>query len=203
METTSAAAQPRLESTTNTMNMEIVDLPLRGAKLIRPRVFRDPRGFFFESYSEPRYQAAGIKEIWVQDNHSCSTKGTLRGLHYQSRPGQAKLVRVTRGVIFDVLVDIRAGSPTFGQWHGEAIDAEAHEQLYIPVGFAHGFAVLSDIAEVQYKVSTPYDGATECAIRWNDPELGVAWPIAEPILSERDKTSESFADFRARLERPR
>jgi len=180
--------------------MEIIELPLAGAKLVRPRVFRDSRGFFFESYSQPRYQAAGITETWVQDNHSCSTKGTLRGLHYQSRPGQAKLVRVTSGVIFDVIVDIRPDSPTFGRWHGEEIDAEAHEQLYLPVGFAHGFAVLSDIAEVQYKVSSPYDGATECAIRWNDPELGVAWPIAEPILSQRDQTSEFFSNFRARLE---
>ncbi len=180
--------------------MEIIDLPLAGAKLIRPRVFRDARGFFFESYSQPRYAAAGIAETWVQDNHSCSTKGTLRGLHYQSKPGQAKLVRVTLGRIFDVLVDIRPGSPTFGRWHGETIDAEAHEQLYVPIGFAHGFAVLSELAEVQYKVSSPYDGATECAIRWNDPELGVAWPITEPILSQRDQTSESFADFRKRLE---
>lgn len=180
--------------------MEIIDLPLSGAKLIRPRVFRDARGFFFESYSQPRYVAAGITETWVQDNHSCSTKATLRGLHYQSRPGQAKLVRVTRGRIFDVLVDIRPGSPTFGRWHGEQIDAEGHEQLYVPVGFAHGFAVLSDVAEVQYKVSTPYDGATECAIRWNDPELGVAWPVADPILSQRDQTSESFADFKRRSE---
>jgi dTDP-4-dehydrorhamnose 3,5-epimerase len=183
--------------------MEIIDLPLAGAKLIRPRVFRDARGFFFESYSQPRYQAAGIGETWVQDNHSASTKGTLRGLHYQSRPGQAKLVRVTTGRIFDVIVDVRPASPTFGRWHGEEIDAEAHEQLYVPIGFAHGFAVLSDTAEVQYKVSSPYDGATECAIRWNDPEIGVAWPLDEPILSARDQTSESFADFRARLERER
>jgi dTDP-4-dehydrorhamnose 3,5-epimerase len=178
--------------------MEIIDLPLAGAKLIRPRVFRDARGFFFESYSQPRYVAAGVAETWVQDNHSCSTKGTLRGLHYQSQPGQAKLVRVTLGRIFDVLVDIRPESPTFGRWHGEQIDAETHQQLYVPIGFAHGFAVLSDLAEVQYKVSSPYDGATECAIRWNDPELGVAWPVAEPILSQRDQTSESFADFRKR-----
>lgn len=183
--------------------MEIIDLPLGGAKLIRPRVFRDARGFFFESYSQSRYAAAGIGETWVQDNHSCSTKGTLRGLHYQSKPGQAKLVRVTLGRIFDVLVDIRPGSRTFGQWHGEAIDAEAHQQLYVPLGFAHGFAVLSDIAEVQYKVSSPYDATTECSIRWNDPELGVKWPSTEPILSPRDQTSESFADFRKRLESER
>lgn len=180
--------------------MEIIDLPLAGAKLIRPRIFRDARGFFFESYSQGRYHAAGIAETWVQDNHSSSTKNTLRGLHYQSTPGQAKLVRVTSGRIFDVIVDIRPGSPTFGRWHGEEIDADAHAQLYVPIGFAHGFAVLSDVAEVQYKVSSPYDGSTECAIRWNDPELGVVWPVAEPILSARDQTSESFAAFRARQE---
>src|SRR3954467_1588343 len=148
--------------------MEIIELPLAGAKLIRPRVFRDARGFFFESFSQERYRAAGMPELWVQDNHSQSCQGTLRGLHYQSTPGQAKLVRVTRGRIFDVIVDIRRGSPTFGRWHGEQVDAEQHTQIYIPIGFAHGFCVLSETAEVQYKVSAPYDAATECAIRWND-----------------------------------
>jgi dTDP-4-dehydrorhamnose 3,5-epimerase len=108
-------------------------------------------------------------------------------------------VRVTRGRIFDVLVDIRPGSPTFGKWHGVEIDAEEHTQVYIPVGFAHGFGVLSEVAEVQYKVSAPYNAATECALRWNDSEIGVVWPIAAPLLSERDQTSESFAAFKARL----
>jgi dTDP-4-dehydrorhamnose 3,5-epimerase len=179
--------------------MEVIDLPLAGAKLIRPRIFRDSRGFFFESFGADRYRAAGMPETWVQDNHSLSSRGALRGLHYQSSPGQAKLVRVTRGRIFDVLVDIRPGSPTFGQWHGVEIDAEEHTQVYIPVGFAHGFGVLSELAEVQYKVSAPYDAAHECAIRWNDPEIGVAWPISAPLLSERDQTSESFASFKARV----
>ena len=179
--------------------MEIIELPLAGAKLIRPRVFRDSRGFFFESYSEARYREAGMSEIWVQDNHSSSVQGTLRGLHYQSKPGQAKLVRVTRGRIFDAIVDIRPGSPTFGKWHAEEIDAEQHYQIYIPIGFAHGFCVLSEMAEVQYKVSNPYDGAHECAIRWNDPEIGLSWPIPEPILSERDQESEAFAAYKARV----
>ena len=179
--------------------MEIIDLPLLGAKLIRPRVFRDTRGFFFESYSEGRYRDSGMGEVWVQDNHSSSVQGTLRGLHYQSTPGQAKLLRVTRGRIFDAIVDIRPGSATFGKWHAEELDAEQHCQMYIPIGFAHGFCVLSDIAEVQYKVSSPYDGAHECAIRWNDPEIGLAWPSSTPILSERDQTSESFASFKARV----
>jgi dTDP-4-dehydrorhamnose 3,5-epimerase len=181
--------------------MQVDDLPLAGAKLIRPKVFRDSRGFFFESYSEPLYREAGMPERWVQDNHSKSGRDTLRGLHYQSKPGQAKLVRVTHGRVFDVIVDIRPESPSFGQWHGLYVDAEEHAQVYIPVGFAHGFCVLSEIAEVQYKVSTPYDGSTECAIRWNDPELGVGWPIDDPILSQRDRVSESFAAFKARLGR--
>jgi dTDP-4-dehydrorhamnose 3,5-epimerase len=192
-----------LNEHTRDSTMEVIDLPLHGAKLIRPRIFRDPRGFFFESYSEPRYRELGMPEAWVQDNHSQSCQNTLRGLHYQSTPGQAKLVRVTRGRIFDVLVDIRRASPTFGKWHGVQIDAEEHVQVYIPIGFAHGFCVLSEIAEVQYKVSAPYDGANECAIRWNDAEIGVDWPIASPILSERDKVSETFADFKARLKNTR
>jgi dTDP-4-dehydrorhamnose 3,5-epimerase len=179
--------------------METEDLPLAGAKLIRPKVFRDSRGFFLESFSAPRYAAAGMPEIWVQDNHSCSVRNTLRGLHYQSTPGQAKLLRVSHGRIFDVLVDLRPRSSTFGQWHGVNLDAEEHAQVYIPIGIAHGFCVLSDVAEVQYKVSSPYDGATECAIRWNDPELGVAWPVTEPVLSARDQVSESFAAFKARV----
>ena len=181
--------------------MEVVDLPLAGAKLIRPRVFRDARGFFFESYSQDRYVQGGMPEVWVQDNHSLSRQGTLRGLHYQSTPGQAKLVRVTRGRIFDALVDIRPASPTFGKWHGVEIDAEEHCQVYIPIGFAHGFCVLSDVAEVQYKVSAPYDGANECAIRWNDPEIGVAWRVPDPVLSERDQVSEPFSSYKARVQK--
>ncbi len=183
--------------------MEIIELPLAGAKLIRPRVFRDARGFFLESFQQDRYREAGMPELWVQDNHSLSCQGTLRGLHYQSKPGQAKLVRVTRGRIFDAIVDIRPGSATFGNWHGLEIDAEEHSQVYVPIGFAHGFCVLSETAEVQYKVSSPYDASTECAIRWNDAEIGVAWPSASAILSARDQASESFADFKARVGRPR
>jgi dTDP-4-dehydrorhamnose 3,5-epimerase len=181
--------------------MNVEDLPLAGAKFIRPKVIRDSRGFFLESFSQQRYRDAGIPEVWVQDNHSKSSKGTLRGLHYQSKPGQAKLVRVVSGRVFDVLVDIRPDSRTFGKWHGVYIDAEEHAQVYIPVGFAHGFCVLSDVAEMLYKVSTPYDAEHECSIRWNDPELGVKWPVEEPLLSTRDQTSESFAELRGRLGR--
>jgi dTDP-4-dehydrorhamnose 3,5-epimerase len=167
--------------------------------LIKPRVFGDERGFFLESFHEPRYRAAGIDVRFVQDNHSRSRKGTLRGLHYQERPGQAKLVRVSLGRILDISVDIRPSSPTFGRWHGEYLDAERHQQLYIPIGFAHGFCVVSDYAEVLYKVSNPYDAETEKTIAWNDPEIGVEWPESAPLLSDRDQKGESFADFARRI----
>lgn len=178
--------------------MQVIDLELNGLKLIRPQVFGDERGFFLESYSAPRYQAAGIDVTFVQDNHSLSVKGTLRGLHYQSSPGQAKLMRVSRGRIWDVAVDIRPDSKTFGRWQALELDDQKHEQLFIPVGFAHGFCVLSDVAEVQYKVSTPYDAKTECALSYADPELDVAWPVTSPVLSGRDLQAESFASYRAR-----
>ena len=155
----------------------------------------------FRSYQEARYEAAGISARFVQDNHARSTRGTLRGLHYQAIPGQAKLVRVVLGRVFDVAVDIRTGSPTFGKWVGVELDAETHQQLFIPVGFAHGYAVLSEVAEVEYKVTSYYDAAQELSIRWNDPEIGVAWPVAEPVLSPRDEAAESFASFRARVGR--
>jgi len=181
--------------------MEVIDFGLDGLKLVRPDVFRDDRGFFFESYNAVRYAAAGLGVPFVQDNHSRSVKGTLRGLHYQSTPGQAKLVRVTRGRIFDVAVDIRRESPTFGRWKSVELDADEHLQLFLPVGFAHGFCVLSDVAEVQYKVSSVYEPSTERAIRYDDPEIGVVWPVRDPVLSKRDQRAESFADFRRRAER--
>jgi dTDP-4-dehydrorhamnose 3,5-epimerase len=177
--------------------MECIDLPL-GLKLFRPSVFADSRGFFLETYQQRAYAAAGVDITFVQDNHSRSTKGTLRGLHYQSHPGQAKLVRVGRGRIFDVAVDIRPDSPTFGSWHGVYLDDQEHAQLLVPVGFAHGFCVVSDIADVMYKVSAPYDPKTECGLKYDDPDVGVAWPISEPLLSPRDQQAESFATYRAR-----
>jgi len=166
--------------------MQVIELPLSGLKLLKPRVIRDSRGFFIETYHQPRYREAGIDCTFVQDNHSRSTRGTLRGLHYQSSPGQAKLIRVTNGSIFDVAVDIRPDSPTFGKWHGTYVDADEHAQFFIPVGFAHGFCVVSDVADVVYKVSNVYDAATECGIRWNDPDIGVEWPLSDPLLSPRD-----------------
>lgn len=182
--------------------MEVINLKLAGLKLLKPRVFRDDRGFFFESYRKDLYREIGIDCDFVQDNHSRSVKGTLRGLHYQSSPGQAKLLRVATGRIFDVAVDIRPESPTFGEWRGVQLDAEDHCQIYIPIGFAHGFCVLSDVCDVLYKVSSNYDPRTECTIRWDDPAIGIEWPIQNPLLSARDaQHGESFADFARRMGR--
>lgn len=181
--------------------MKIFDLGLDGLKKIVPDVIRDARGFFVESYHESRYRARGILPRFVQDNHSRSVLGTLRGLHYQSKPGQDKLVRVTTGRIWDVAVDIRPQSKTFGKWEAIILDADKHEQLFVPIGFAHGFAVLSETADVEYKVSAPYDSSTECTIRYDDPELEIAWPTALPILSPRDQEGGSFADLRRNFSR--
>lgn len=179
--------------------MEITEFSISGLKRIRPTVFRDGRGFFLESYNEDRYRSIDIDCRFVQDNHSLSKKGTIRGLHYQSEPGQAKLIRVIRGLVFDVAVDLRPGSPTFGKWEGLYLDSESHEQFFIPVGFAHGFCVVSEEAEVLYKVSNLYNAATECSLKWDDPEIGVKWPITQPNLSQRDVQAESFADYRRRV----
>lgn len=162
---------------------------LEGLVLVAPSVHADARGFFVETYSHDAYRAAGIDGEFVQDNHSRSGIGTLRGMHYQRRPGQGKLVRVARGRIWDVAVDIRRGSPTFGQWEAHELDDESHRQLFVPVGFAHGFCVLSDVADVTYKVTAPYDAAEERGIAWDDPDIGIEWPVAEPILSARDRSN--------------
>jgi len=179
--------------------MNVVDLNLAGARLLTPSVFCDARGFFVETYQRSRYFELGIDVEFVQDNHSRSTQGTLRGLHYQSSPGQAKLVSVACGQIYDAIVDIRPQSPTFGQHFGCMLDDIQHQQLFIPLGFAHGFCVLSAIADVCYKVSSPYNGATECGIRFDDPALAIVWPITNPLVSDRDRSTESFADFRRRV----
>ena len=156
--------------------------------LVEPRVFPDERGFFMETYKMPDFVAAGIKENFVQDNHSRSTKGVLRGLHYQNPPfAQGKLVRAIRGEIFDVAVDIRKGSPTYGKWVGAVLSEENKNMLYIPEGFAHGFCVLSEIAEVLYKTTNVFSPQSEAGIIWNDEDLNINWPIKEPSLSEKDK----------------
>ena len=172
--------------------MEIVPLRLKGLFLIKPRVFKDERGFFFENYQRERYQKAGIDLEFIQDNAAFSKKNILRGLHYQEKPGQAKLVFAVTGSIWDVAVDIRPNSPTFGQWEALELTEENHWQFFIPVGFAHGYCVLSETAEVHYKVSAPYDFAEEKTIQWNDPSIAVAWPIQNPILSERDRTGRAL-----------
>ena len=181
--------------------MNVTPLRLSGLLLLEPKVFRDPRGFFFEPYNRERYRAAGIPDEFVQDNHSSSVRGTLRGMHFQTSPGQAKLVRVGRGKIYDVAVDIRPSSPTFGQWDGVELDSDSHRQIFVPVGFAHGFCVLSEQAEVLYKVTNVYDPKTESGFLWNDPEVGIRWPVKEPVVSERDLQAQTFATLRARLGR--
>lgn len=179
--------------------MHAEPLRLHGPKLIHPRVFADERGFFMESYHAPGFEALGLPTLWVQDNHSRSSKGTLRGLHFQAGEGQAKLVRCVRGAIWDVVVDIRPDSPTWGEWEAVELSEENKTMLFIPTGFAHGFVVLSESAEVLYKCSRVYDAALESGIAWDDPQIAVAWPIADPILSQRDRQNISLADLRAKL----
>jgi len=163
--------------------------------LISPRVFEDERGFFLESYKRSDFVAAGIKEEFVQTNHSFSTKGVIRGLHYQKNPAaQGKLVRAIAGVIFDVAVDIRSGSPTFGKWVGIELPAENKKMLYIPVGFAHGFAVLSDTAEVMYKITNEYCPEADAGIAWDDPAIGIDWRLSEPVLSDKDRANPLLKD---------
>ncbi|MBI1292150.1 dTDP-4-dehydrorhamnose 3,5-epimerase [bacterium] len=177
--------------------MRLIPLPLNGLYLLEPRVFQDARGWFFESFRSDVLRGAGLVGDFPQDNHSRSVKGTVRGLHYQSAPGQVKLVRCTIGAIWDVAVDIRRDSPTFGKWYGVELTSENRCQLYIPLGFAHGFSVLSDHAEVQYKCSAFYNAATECGLRWNDPTIGVDWKVDSPILSERDQSTPTWAEWNA------
>lgn len=179
--------------------MHVRPLALDGLLVITPKVYRDERGFFVETYSGPRYQQAGVDCKFVQDNHSRSNKHTIRGMHFQTSPGQAKLVRVVSGRIFDVAVDIRLDSPTFGQWEGVYLDAEEHAQLFVPVGFAHGFCVVSQSAEVLYKVSSLYDASTESGFAYNDADVGIQWPSPAPLVSERDTKAQSFAALRQSL----
>ena len=167
--------------------------------LLEPRVFRDERGFFFESYQEQRYRDVGITHRFVQDNHSRSTRGILRGLHAQLTHPQGKLVRAVQGTIWDVAVDIRPASPTYGKWVGEELSAENFKQLFVPPGFAHGFQVLSETAEVVYKATDYYNAPDEVSLLWNDPQLAIAWPIATPLLSAKDQVGLTFAALDARL----
>jgi dTDP-4-dehydrorhamnose 3,5-epimerase len=167
--------------------LEIVETSLPGVLLIKPRVFRDPRGFFLETYREDELAAAGVHETFVQDNHSHSSRGVLRGLHYQLRHAQAKLCRAVQGEVLDIGVDIRVGSPNFGKWVGAILSAENCHALYLPKGFAHGFAVRSETADFLYKCSAYYDAADDCGVFWSDPALGIDWDTPSPILSAKDQ----------------
>ena len=177
------------------MNVKPTRLP--GVLLIEPRVFRDDRGYFFETWSRARYAEAGLPADFVQDNLSVSRAGVLRGLHYQHPTAQGKLVGVLRGEVFDVAVDIRAGSPTFGRWEGFLLSAENGRQLYVPEGFAHGFAVTSDEAIFSYKCTAPYDPSSEGSVRWDDPDLAIDWPVRSPALAPKDAAAPSLAEVPA------
>ena len=172
---------------------------LDGLALIEPDVHGDDRGFLLETFRDDQWSELGVDIRPVQENHSRSAQNTLRGLHFQTSPGQAKLVRCMRGRIWDVAVDLRRDSPTFGQWEGHELDDETHRQLFVPIGFAHGFCVLSEVADFGYLLSSVYDAATESQIAWDDPEVGVEWPISEPLLSERDKTAPRLSEIADRL----
>ena len=173
--------------------MRVLPSDLPGVLVIEPEVHRDGRGFFLETYQAESYRAAGITGPFVQDNHSRSIGGTVRGLHLQARRPQAKLIRVIEGQIFDVAVDVRIGSPTFGQWVGVMLSAENFRQCFVPVGFAHGFCVTSAVAQVEYKCTELWDPQDEVGIAWNDPSLAISWPIERPILSERDQRHPTLA----------
>jgi dTDP-4-dehydrorhamnose 3,5-epimerase len=171
--------------------------PLPGVVVVAIQPVEDERGFFLEPWNRRDFEAAGLALDFVQEGHSRSRAGVLRGIHYQDlRAPMGKLVRCTLGAIFDVAVDLRAGAPTFGQWYGLELSAANKLQLYVPVGFGHGFAVLSEVAEVQYKMTGYYTPAAEGAVRWDDPELAIGWPVREPILSPRDRRAPLLAAYR-------
>lgn len=175
--------------------MKIIQTALPGVLILEPRVFGDERGFFMETFHAKRYAEAGVAGSFVQDNFSRSVKGTLRGLHFQQPNAQGKLVQVLAGAVFDVAVDVRRGSPTFGKWVGTELSAQNKLQLWVPPGFAHGFYVLSDFADFHYKCTALYAPETERAVVWNDPDIGIAWPLSEPPrLSAKDAAAPRLKD---------
>jgi dTDP-4-dehydrorhamnose 3,5-epimerase len=174
--------------------LNVRETTLPGVLIIEPKVFGDERGFFMETYHREAFRAAGIADVFVQDNHSRSAGGVLRGLHYQEPHAQGKLVRCTRGAIFDVAVDIRRGSPSFGRWFGLELSDANKLMLRVPPGFAHGFCALQDESDLVYKCTTLYDPAADRAILWNDPDIGIEWPIASPVLSAKDAIAPRLAD---------
>jgi dTDP-4-dehydrorhamnose 3,5-epimerase len=179
--------------------MKFIQTKLPGVVIVEPQVYRDERGFFLETYQYEKYAAGGVDATFVQDNHSRSVRHTLRGLHAQLRRPQGKLIRVIEGEIFDVAVDVRRGSPTFGKWVGEYLSAENFRQIYVPPGFVHGFCVTSATAQVEYKCTDYYDPTSEITIVWNEPSIGIVWPEglrqAEPILSKKDQQGKTLAEL--------
>jgi dTDP-4-dehydrorhamnose 3,5-epimerase len=176
--------------------MQITDTKIEGAKIVQPKVFGDARGFFLETFEKKRYQEMlDIDLDFVQDNHSRSSRGVLRGLHFQKINPQGKLVRVVRGEVFDVAVDIRPDSPTYGAWEGVILSEENKTQFWLPPGLAHGFVVLSDVADFEYKCTDYYNPANEGCLLWNDPALGIEWPLENPLLSEKDKIGKLFKEL--------
>ena len=176
--------------------MERLDTRLDGLVLLAPAVHRDARGFFMETFRADAWAEAGVDTALVQDNHSRSRRGALRGMHFQTSPGQAKLVRCARGAILDAVVDLRRGSPTFGAWEAHVLDDDAAHQLYIPIGFAHGFCVVSEEADVVYRCSSYYDAATEGQLAYDDPDVGIEWPAdVEPVVSDRDRNAPRLAEI--------
>ena len=176
--------------------MKFTPLALPEVILVEPDVHRDARGFFLETYHLEKYRAGGIPGPFVQDNHSRSVRRTLRGLHAQRRRPQGKLVRAVEGEMFDVAVDIRRGSATFGRWVGVRLSGDDFRQLYVPAGFAHGFCVLSDVVHVEYKCTELYDGADEIGLAWDDPDVGIEWPIEDPVISDKDRRLPRLRDLR-------
>lgn len=179
--------------------MEIITTEFPGLLFIKPKIFGDARGYFYESWNRERYENAGITENFVQDNVSFSSKGVLRGLHYQKPYTQGKLVSVLLGEVWDVVVDLRRSSPTFGKWQGFTLTGEGKEQLYVPRGFAHGFCVLSETALFQYKCTDKYSPESEHGIMWNDPTLAIPWPVHEPLISDKDTKHPRFKDLSGEL----
>lgn len=181
------------------MKFHSTDMP--GVILVEPRVFRDERGFFLETYQQLKFAEGGIDVRFVQDNHSRSSRGTLRGLHLQRTRVQGKLIRAVQGEIYDVAVDVRRGSPTYKRWLGVTLSAENFHQLYIPPGFAHGFCVVSETAEIEYKCTDYYAPEDELTVLWNDPALGIEWPVADPLLSAKDRVGKRLDEIEDLLPR--
>jgi dTDP-4-dehydrorhamnose 3,5-epimerase len=180
------------------MKMTVISRPLEGIAVLQPEVFQDERGFFLEAYRQDQFRELGLPGQFVQENHSGSVRGVLRGLHFQWDPPMGKLMRVTRGAAYLVAVDIRKGSPTLGRWFGTEVTAENRIQVWAPAGFARGFCVLSEFAEIQYKCTGIYNSACESGIRWDDPAIGITWPVKDPILSAKDRAAQTLEQWLAR-----